>query len=174
MSLLARFGVLLVAMGAVFMVMSAPAHAATFQVNITDDLFCGTSQPCTTNFTAGDTVHWVWMGIHQHSTTSDAGSGQVWDSGQHGNGFTFDQTFNTPGSYSYHCTVHATMHGTIVVAAVSVGGIAQLPAVAPSAATGPASSDSMNAGLMAGVAALAIGLVALSGAAWYARRRRAL
>ncbi|MGH7485889.1 MAG: cupredoxin domain-containing protein, partial [bacterium] len=75
-----------------------PVQATTTTVNIGNDWYsnsasnnCGS--PCVTNIGVGDTVHWVWIGTHQHSTTSDAGSSEVWDSGEHGMGNTFDLTF---------------------------------------------------------------------------------
>ena len=71
-----------------------------------------------TTINAGDTVHWVWK-TNAHSITSDTG---VWtDSGVHNSGFTFDLTFNTPGTFGYHCSVHGSvgsgMFGTIKVTA---------------------------------------------------------
>jgi hypothetical protein len=52
-----------------------------------------------------------------------------------------------------------------------VGGIAELPNVAETPLEAPGSSES-NAGVLAGiVAAVAAGTVALSGAAWYGRKR---
>lgn len=63
----------------------------------------------------GDTVHWVWAS-NDHSTTSDTG---LWDSGVHNQPFTFDHTFNSAGTFGYHCTQHGSpgsgMHGTIHV-----------------------------------------------------------
>jgi plastocyanin len=59
----------------------------------------------------GDTVNWVWFGFH--STTSDTG---IWDSGQHSPPHTFSLTFDTPGTFPYHCTVHGlSMAGTVIV-----------------------------------------------------------
>ncbi len=97
---------------------STPAQATTTTVNIGDNWFCDSSHmstTCVTNVGVGDTVHWVWIGSNSHSSTSGPSSTEVWDSGIHGNGNTFDHTFNTSGSFSYLCSVHASMHGTIVV-----------------------------------------------------------
>ena len=67
----------------------------------------------TTTITVGTTVHWMWVDSLQHSTTSDTG---VWNSGIHGEDFTFNQQFNSAGSFPYHCAVHGTqMSGTVVV-----------------------------------------------------------
>jgi plastocyanin len=98
---------------------STPARAATITVNIDNDWFsnstandCGS--PCVTNIGVGDTVHWNWIGSN-HSTSSDVSSTLVWDSGVHNSGSTFDETFPNAGTFAYHCNVHSSMHGTIVV-----------------------------------------------------------
>jgi len=60
-------------------------------------------------------------------------------------------------------------------AVVSVGGIAEQPAAASHAVSQGASGSSSHMGLIAGLATLGAAVtVALGGAAWYARRRRAL
>jgi plastocyanin len=175
--------VLLVAMGAVLALPSrpGPAYAATITVNIGNDFYTNSPSttnncggPCVTNIAVGDTVHWVWLNSSpNHSTTSDVSSSQVWDSGEHANPHSFDRMFTTPGSFSYHCTVHPiTMFGTIVVTAPSVGGVARLPDAAHGSAAAARGSSSSSVGLIAGSAAIAAGLIALGGAAWYARRRR--
>jgi plastocyanin len=176
MSLLARFGVLLVAMGALLAMGPGhgPAHAATIDVNAGDFWFCSSSfqmSTCTTTISVGDTVTWHFSSAFlNHTTTSNT---LIWDSGMVPNGGTFSHMFSSPGTFVYHCSTHPTlMLGQIVVNALSVGGIAQLPDVAnaPLATTTP--SGGSGVGLIAGSAAIAAGLVAMGGAAWYARRRR--
>ena len=71
-----------------------------------------------TTISVGDTVHWVWK-TNFHSVSSDTGA---WtDSGVHNSGFTFDVTFNTPGTFGYYCSIHgspgARMFGTVTVTA---------------------------------------------------------
>jgi plastocyanin len=72
----------------------------------------------------GTKVNWVNHGHSSHSVTSDT-TGQF-DSGAlappMGNSYggmtsggLFQVTFNTPGTYKYHCIFHAQMHGTIIV-----------------------------------------------------------
>ena len=63
----------------------------------------------------GETVRWVWdSGFH--SVQSIAGSAEVWNSPVTSTvGFTFDHTFNAPGMFPYHCSIHAGMVGTVVV-----------------------------------------------------------
>jgi plastocyanin len=75
------------------------------------DSVSGTS---TTTIARGTTVHWSFNGFH--STTSQTGSAEQWDSGEHGAGFTFDKQFNDAGSFPYFCTVHGLMmSGTVNV-----------------------------------------------------------
>ncbi|MFQ5447756.1 MAG: plastocyanin/azurin family copper-binding protein, partial [Saprospiraceae bacterium] len=70
--------------------------------------------------TAGDVVHWEWVGVIAHTTTSDATSGPLtWDSGLFNNGATFDVTISETGFHPYYCIPHGApggigMSGTIV------------------------------------------------------------
>ena len=71
--------------------------------------------PATLSVKAGTTVQWINNGPSGHTTTSD---GSVWTSGtlappSGGGGYgggtaggTYQFTFNTPGSYPYHCMLH--------------------------------------------------------------------
>ena len=47
-----------------------------------------------------------------HTVTSDNG---VFASGNLSPGATFSYTFNTAGTYSYHCSIHTYMVGTVAV-----------------------------------------------------------
>jgi len=61
----------------------------------------------------GTTVCWTNTGQITHTATSDTG---VFDSGFLANGDTFSFTFDTAGTYPYHCMVHPIqMTGTITV-----------------------------------------------------------
>ena len=62
----------------------------------------------------GDTVTWTWGGSNQHSTTSDDGQSDSWDSGARRTG-TFAHTFEIAGTFTYHCVIHSSMHGTVIV-----------------------------------------------------------
>jgi plastocyanin len=88
------------------------ASAATVHVSIPDFSF----SPTPANVAVGDTVQWDWVGPMAHTTKSDPGSSEVWDSGTlNGTTPTFTWVFSNPGSFSYHCAIHTFMHGTIVV-----------------------------------------------------------
>ena len=64
---------------------------------------------------AGTTVTWLNQdeAVHQIDSDSKAQVTFVSDSLAHGASFSF--TFTQPGTYTYHCTYHPTMKGTIVV-----------------------------------------------------------
>jgi plastocyanin len=73
-------------------------------------------QPASLSIAAGTTVTWTSSGATAHTSTSDDA---LWDSGQLSSQL-FARTFNTPGTYAYHCTFHPqTMRGTITVVAPS-------------------------------------------------------
>lgn len=75
---------------------------------------------------AGGSVTWTNNGPSSHSVTSDTPGS--FDSGTlsppmasmdpyggTSSGQTYRMTFSTPGTYAYHCAIHATMHGTVTV-----------------------------------------------------------
>jgi plastocyanin len=61
---------------------------------------------------AGATVTWTNSDSVAHTSTSDVAG---WNSGTVAPGGRFSFTFQTPGTYSYHCTIHPGMVGTVVV-----------------------------------------------------------
>lgn len=60
----------------------------------------------------GTTVTWTNQDSVSHTVTSDSGA---FASGQLSNGGTFSQTFNTAGTFDYHCSNHPSMKGRIIV-----------------------------------------------------------
>ena len=73
--------------------------------------------PTRVKININDQVKWTWTGGAPHSTTS---SGGLWDSGVHGTGFTFTNTFPNAGSFPYMCSVHPVMAGYVTVQAANV------------------------------------------------------
>ncbi|HEY5219901.1 MAG TPA: plastocyanin/azurin family copper-binding protein [Gemmatimonadaceae bacterium] len=71
-----------------------------------DDFF----NPSTTTVGVGTTVTWTWSTGTTHNVTFADGT----TSGDKSSG-TYTRTFNTAGTYSYQCTIHTGMTGTIVV-----------------------------------------------------------
>lgn len=90
---------------------AAPAVFATVGVNIAGFAFA----PASTTVKVGDTVTWTNSDAVGHTATADDGS---FDTGTIGAGSTSNGvTFNTAGTFAYHCTIHSAMHGTVVVSA---------------------------------------------------------
>jgi len=71
--------------------------------------------PATIHVAPGQQVTWRFNdnGV-PHTVTSDPDSPQQFSSPQMTTG-TFPVTFKSAGTYKYHCTVHARMHGTVTV-----------------------------------------------------------
>ena len=168
----------------------SPASAAgTVTIDVGNNWFCnsdfmGESNPCTTNITAGTTVTWNFVGSITHTTTecgtdwanSPLCAGAGWNSGDLGMGSTHEETFNSVGTFFYLCKVHPAstsgMRGKIVVSGEKpVGGIAELPGIADETPLHQPGSSGRDLTVIAAVAIVATAL-AVSGAAWYAWRRR--
>jgi len=96
------------------------ARAANVGVTAADNAFEDGDGDENTTISAGDTVIWTFADSQPHTVTSDTGA---FDSGAQQVGGTFQFTFNTAGTFNYHCTVHGLpgqgMHGTITVQAAA-------------------------------------------------------
>ena len=68
--------------------------------------------PQSVTISIGDKVIWTNFDGAQHQVVSDTG---VFDSGLMPQGQTFEYVFSAAGTYNYHCSVHPSMTGTIVV-----------------------------------------------------------
>lgn len=74
--------------------------------------------PATITIKAGSTVVWTNNTAAPHTVTSDANAPAAFNSGMlSANGGTFKFTFTKPGTYTYHCSIHPYMMGTITVVA---------------------------------------------------------
>lgn len=62
--------------------------------------------------TVGSTVIWYNQDTVTHTVTA---GDQTFDSGNLMPGATFSYTFEEPGTYSYHCTLHPDMTGAVTV-----------------------------------------------------------
>jgi len=102
------------------------ASAADQPINIEGFKF-----PATINVKAGDSVTWTNNDRAPHTVTADNGS---FDRQVAASGGTATVTFSTAGTFAYHCTIHPTMTGTVVVGA-AVGATGSNTSSAPSAAT---------------------------------------
>ena len=75
-------------------------------------------EPSSVNVAKGGKVTWTNDDSASHDVTKTGGPGPDFSSGDPGGmsqGDTFTQTFNTPGTIEYVCTVHSSMTGTVTV-----------------------------------------------------------
>jgi plastocyanin len=93
------------------LLVSINAGAATIWVDIVD-ASSSMFNPYNLYVPTGTTVVWTNYDAVHHTVTADSGlfSSPILLSGQ-----TFSFTFNTVGSYSYHCSIHPMMQGVINV-----------------------------------------------------------
>ena len=79
--------------------------------------------PSTITIDAGQAVCWTWSTSVSHNLRANDGS---FSSGEPTSDGDFQRTFNTPGTYGYHCQVHGSatsgMRGTVVVRNTDGGG----------------------------------------------------
>jgi len=126
---------LIAAIGSLAIVASlaSTTRAANASVQIADMAFA----PANLTVTAGDTVTWTNTDPMVHTVTSTTGA---FDSGDLGEGESYGVTFTAPGTFSYVCTPHPFMTGTVTVVAAAVApapsASGQIPNVAVPA-TGP-------------------------------------
>jgi plastocyanin len=118
----------------VALVVFAPAASAQddMTVSIQDFSF----SPDQMTVAPGTTVTWVNDGQQPHTSTADDGT---WDSGTLQPGDDYSFTFDEPGTYTYHCSIHPDMTATITV---SGDGGGATPSA--SASMSPSASASMS------------------------------
>lgn len=91
--------------------LASPSLAADFDIGVANFDFT----PATQRIAVGDKVTWRFNASN-HTTTSQPGQPDRWDSGTENVGATFQKTFSKPGRYQYVCTPHESfMRGTLVV-----------------------------------------------------------
>ena len=87
-----------------------PAHAAV-SVSIIEPGF----SPATITVPQGEDVTWTNDGTRQHTSTQDDPL-DLWDTDRIAVGDTSESVaFFAAGAYPYHCSIHANMHGTVIV-----------------------------------------------------------
>src|SRR5215218_6446028 len=124
------------------MLISVPAASAQDEMTVSiQDFFFDPDQ---LTVAPGTTVTWVNEGQAPHTTTADGGT---WDSGTLQPGEDFSFTFDQPGTYTYHCSIHPDMTASVKV---SGGGEATSSASASmspsaSASASPSASPSVSA-----------------------------
>ena len=95
--------------GAVSTDTSAPvASTSPNQIQISGFAF----NPNSLTIKVGDTVTWTNLDSAAHTVVADDGS---FKSDRLITGATFQYTFNTAGTFTYKCGIHASMTGTLIV-----------------------------------------------------------
>ena len=95
----------------------------------------GCFSPNPIQITVGDTVTWTNNAGLTHTATSDTGA---WDTGNLAPGATSSAVaFPTAGTFSYHCAIHPSMVGSVVVSAAAPAATSPPAATAAPAATSP-------------------------------------
>ena len=112
-----RFTIVAVTLAALTLVPAATAAATTraealaagtvARVKIVDG---PAFRPQTIHIARGDVVKWVNKDNITHTSTSSS-----WDSGNIAPGARFKHRFRRAGTFSYRCSIHPTMTGTVVV-----------------------------------------------------------
>jgi amicyanin len=91
---------------------ASPAPAASVPaISIKNMAF----SPATLTVKAGTTVTWTNDDTVPHTVVSADGSSAVYKSSLLASGASFPFTFKEAGAYSYHCGIHPSMKGTIIV-----------------------------------------------------------
>jgi plastocyanin len=85
--------------------------AATGQIKIANMAFT----PSQISIKKGDTVTWTNNDSVAHTVVDDLSNVGGPNSGEIAPGTTYSFTFNNTGSFQYHCSIHPSMRGTIVV-----------------------------------------------------------
>ena len=89
---------------------SPDSPPATAPVAATITLVHTSFAPAVVTINAGQTVEWKWNdGQTPHNVTFDTFHSSTKIAG------TYFHTFDTPGVYSYFCSIHINMAGTVVV-----------------------------------------------------------
>lgn len=88
------------------------AAAASTGVTIKNFAFA----PASSSIHVGDTITWTNQDVTAHTATASDGS---FDTGTINKGKSGSHTFTKAGTFAYICSIHPSMHGTVVVAAAS-------------------------------------------------------
>lgn len=85
---------------------AVPTSSKTVEVTIQNFAF----NPESVTISPGDTVKWTNMDSTAHTIT-----GTDFSSGNLNKGDSYENTFTKAGTYDYHCSIHPSMTGTVIV-----------------------------------------------------------
>jgi plastocyanin len=109
---------------------SAAPSAATQSVSVANFAF----SPTSATINIGDSVKWTNSDAATHTVTADAGGFNA-TLGPSGGTFTFQ--FTSAGTFAYHCTVHPSMTGSVVVRSAATAPPTPIPTPVPTLAPTP-------------------------------------
>ena len=109
----------MVAAAALVLALAPGVERAKAQESASVDIADFTFGPNSVTITAGGTVTWTNSDSAPHTATGDGGS---FDTGTIDPGASASITFDTPGTYTYICSIHPNMTGTVVVVAAGDDG----------------------------------------------------
>ena len=92
-------------------------HATTYTVNVSNFAFSPSSLP---SVFVGDTIKWVWVsGSHTTTSVSVPAGAAAWDNPMNSASTTFSYPITVAGTYTYKCSMHASMTGSFTATASS-------------------------------------------------------
>jgi plastocyanin len=101
--------------GFLFVSLAASAANSSAQIVNCGGTWCFSPNPV--RITAGSTVTWTNTTGPTHTSTSDTGA---WTTGNIAPGTTSGAvSFPTAGTFTYHCAIHPTMTGSVIVSAAA-------------------------------------------------------
>lgn len=103
--------------------------ASVVDISITGAFPNFSFSPSVITVTAGTIVRWTNNTTSAHTSTSDFGSTDPWDSSTIFSGDSFTRTFNISGTFTYHCEIHPSMQATVIVIGPPLTPRAYLPVV---------------------------------------------
>ena len=106
----------IVVAGVLAVVLLLPLAPAALAVDHGVDIAGFAFSPESVAVAVGDTVTWSNADAQNHTATANGGS---FDTGTIGGGTSKSVTFSTAGTFAYHCKIHPSMTGTIVVEAAA-------------------------------------------------------
>jgi plastocyanin len=71
--------------------------------------------PSSLTVKSGTVVKWITQDGAPHTIVSDTGSPVAFSSDSLASGASYSFTFTQPTTYTYHCSIHPSMKGTIIV-----------------------------------------------------------
>lgn len=89
---------------------SAATKAPARAIAVMDNLF----SPNQTIVAVGEEVNWDWEGTNPHHVVGTL-DGKEFDSGEKTGKNRFTLKFDSPGTFEYRCTVHASMIGKVTI-----------------------------------------------------------